>query len=201
MESTIGNAIGAVSPAQFSSHPIGVLIALSFIVILGIVLFWMLHLPQPMPREVARVVFSVDATRTIIVPILDLYYSERAVELACRLGRLQNAALVLAYIIEVPRLLTLDSPLPSDIEGRIKEALEHAKRIADRHGIKSITDTIRAREASEGIRKAVHGYRGDMIVLGIQITKEKPPTLFTRTVEALLRQPPCEVIIDSVPSA
>lgn len=183
------------------SHPFGVTLAILFIVILAGVLIWMLHLPRPMPQEAARAVYSVEAIRNIIVPILDLYYSERAVELACRLGKLHNAKLVLVYIIEVPRLLTLDSPLPSDIEERAAKALENARRIAERHSIKAIVDTIRAREANEGIRKAVQTYQGDIVVLGIQLAKDKPPTLFTRTAEALLRQPPCEVIIDSVPSA
>ncbi|MCS7252487.1 MAG: universal stress protein [Armatimonadota bacterium] len=183
------------------SHPLGVAIAILFIIILGVVLFWMLHLPQPMPQEVARAVYSVEAIRKIVVPILDLYYSERAVELACRLGKLHNAELVLIYIVEVPRLLTLDSPLPSNIEGRAKMALEGAKRIAERHAIKATTDIIRAREANEGIRKAVQAYHGDMVVLGMQLAKDRPPTLFARTVEALLRQPPCEVVIDSVPAA
>jgi len=56
-------------------------------------------LPQPLPQEVARAVYSVEAARVIVVPILDLFYSERAVELACRLGRQQHATLVLAYIV------------------------------------------------------------------------------------------------------
>ncbi len=93
-------------------HPLGVLIVIGFLVTLGGTLLWMLRLPPPLPQEVARAVYSVEAARTILVPILDLFYSERAVELACRLGRTQNATIVLAYIVEVPRLLTLDAPLP-----------------------------------------------------------------------------------------
>jgi len=195
----LGDPNSVVTPA--ASHPLGVLLAISFIIVLAGLLFWMLRLPQPMPQEVARAVYSVEAIRNIVVPILDPYYSERAVELACRLGKLHNAKLVLVYIIEVPRLLTLDSPLPSHVEEGAKEALNNAARIAERHSIKAVTDTIRAREANEGIRKAVQAYHGDMVVLGIQLAKDRPPTLFTRTVEALLRQPPCEVIIDSVPAA
>jgi uncharacterized protein YhhL (DUF1145 family) len=109
-------------------HPLGVLIAIGFLLTLGVMLFWMLRLPQPLPQEVARAVYSVEAARTILVPILDLFYSERAVELACRLGRMQNATIVLAYIVEVPRLLTLDAPLPPAISERAQKALEQAQR-------------------------------------------------------------------------
>ena len=120
-------------------HPLGVTFAFLFIIILGATLFWMLRLPTAMTQEVARAVFSVQATRCIIVPILDLFYTERAVELACRMGKQQNAAIVLAYIVEVPRLVTLDSNLPMEIEARAQQALENAQSIVERHGLKAMT--------------------------------------------------------------
>ncbi|MFN3422957.1 MAG: universal stress protein [Armatimonadota bacterium] len=180
-------------------HPLGVLIALGFLVTLGVTLFWMLRLPQPLPQEVARAVYSVEAARTILVPILDLFYSERAVELACRLGKTQNATVVLAYILEVPRLLTLDAPLPTEINERAQKALKHAQQIVERHGLRAVTDTVRAREADEGIRRAARTYQADLIVLGVQFSENRVPSLFARTADALLRRPPCELIIDSVP--
>ncbi|GBC98870.1 hypothetical protein HRbin17_01387 [bacterium HR17] len=182
-------------------HPLGVLIAIGFLLTLGVMLFWMLRLPQPLPQEVARAVYSVEAARTILVPILDLFYSERAVELACRLGRMQNATIVLAYIVEVPRLLTLDAPLPPAISERAQKALEQAQRIVERHGLAAVTDIVRAREADEGIRRAAQAYQADLIVLGVQFAENRVPSLFTRTADALLRRPPCELIIDSVPVA
>jgi nucleotide-binding universal stress UspA family protein len=152
-----------------------------------------------MAHEVARAVFSVQATRRIIVPILDLFYTGRAVELACRMGKLQNANLVLAYIVEVPRLLTLDSPLPAEVEQRAQEALKHARSIVERHGLKAMATTVHARETSEGIGQAVQTYQGDMVVLGMQSVEHHVPSIFTRTADALMRRPPCEVLIDSMP--
>jgi nucleotide-binding universal stress UspA family protein len=181
-------------------HPLGVLIAVGFLVTLGLTLFWMLRLPQPLPQEVAKAVYSVEAARVIVVPILDLFYSERAVELACRLGRQQHATLVLAYIVEVPRLLTLDAPLPPEVNERAQKALEHAQRIVERHGLKAVTEIVRAREADEGIRRTARNYQADLIVLGVQFAENRVPGLFTRTAESLLRRPPCEVIIDGVPA-
>ena len=180
-------------------HPLGVLIAFVFVVILGGTLFWMLHLPSPMAQEVARAVFSVHATRCIIVPILDLFYTERAVELACRMGKQQNATIVLAYIVEVPRLVTLDSRLPAETEERAQQALKHAKAIVERHGLKPVTKTLRAREANEGIGQIVQMYKGDIVVLGVQAAERHLPSIFTRTADALMRRPPCEVLIDSMP--
>jgi len=180
-------------------HPLGVLIALMFVLILGFTLFWMLHLPTPMAQEVARAVFSVQASRCIVVPILDLFYTERAVELACRMGKQQEAGIVLAYIVEVPRLVTLDSPLPPEIEERSRQALKHARTIVERHGLKAMTTMLRAREANEGIGRIVQTYHGDIVVLGVQAVERHLPSIFTRTADALMRRPPCEVLIDSMP--
>ena len=180
-------------------HPLGVLIALIFVVSLGATLFWMLRLPTPMTQEVARAVFSVQATRCIVVPILDLFYTERAVELACRTGKQQEADIVLAYIVEVPRLVTLDSPLPQEVEDRAQQALKHARSIVERHELNATTTTIRAREASEGISQIVQTYHADIVVLGVQAVERHLPSIFTRTADALMRRPPCEVLIDSMP--
>ncbi len=180
-------------------HPLGVTIALGFSVILGGTLFWMLKLPRPMAPEVARAVFSVDAARVIVVPILDLFYTERAVELACRMGRQQSALIILAYIVEVPRLLTLDSPLPPEVVERADKALKHAGSIVELHGLKASTTTVHAREASEGIAHAVHSCGGDMVILGMRTVEQRVPGIFSRTADALMRRPPCEVLIDSVP--
>ncbi len=181
-------------------HPLGIMIALGFVLILGGTLFWMLRLPGPMAQEVARAVYSVDAARTFIVPILDLFYTERAVELACRLGRQQSAAIVLAYIVEVPRLLTLDAPLPPEVKERAEQALKAAKSIVERHGLKASTTTVNSRAASEGIAQAVQSYGGDMVVLGMQAVEHRVPGIFARTAGDLMHRPPCEVLIDSVPS-
>lgn len=180
-------------------HPLGVFIAFCFILTLGSTLFWMLRLPRAMEQEVARAVYSVDAARCIVVPILDLFYTERAVELACRMGRQQNASIVLVYIVEVPRLLTLDAPLPAEVEERARQALKNAQTIVERHGLKVTTVTVKAREASEGIAQTVLTYQGDMVVLGMRTVEQRVPGIFARTAEGLLRHPPCEVLIDSVP--
>jgi nucleotide-binding universal stress UspA family protein len=180
-------------------HPLGVMIAFGFVLTLGATLFWMLRLPGPMAQEVARAVYSVDAARCIVVPILDLFYTERAVELACRLGRQQNASIILSYVVEVPRLLTLDSPLPPEVQERAEQALKHARSIVERHGLKASTTTVNAREASEGIGQAVQTYGGDIVVLGMRTVEHRVPGIFARTADALMHRPPCEVLIDSVP--
>jgi nucleotide-binding universal stress UspA family protein len=179
---------------------VGLLIAVVFLIVLGGALLWMLRLPRPLAREAARAVFSVEAARCIVVPILDLFYTERAVEVACRLGHHQGATIVLAYVVRIPRVLTLDAPLPRDVEERAREALAEAQQIVDRHGLRAVPLTVRAREIDEGIRRTVRAYGGDVVVLGMTGAEPALPTMFTRTAEELLRRPPCEVIVDKVPA-
>jgi hypothetical protein len=115
----------------------------------------MLRLPPPLSQDVARAVFSVEATRCIVVPILDLVYSERAVELACRLGQHQGA-----YIVEVPWVLALDTPLSREVEERAALALAEARQIMALHRLRGISMVVPAREVAGGIRRMVRASRG-----------------------------------------
>ncbi len=182
-----------------TSHPLGVLIALVFLVTLMLTIVWMIRIPQPLQQYAARAVFSVDQARNLIVPILDLYYSERAVELACRLVRNSDATITLVYIVEMPRSLSLDAPLPERDEERKRAALESARQIVQRHGLGFREEIRRCREADQGIRQAVHESGADIVVLGAPVGNLGLMGKFARIVDPLLRFPPCEVIIDSVP--
>jgi len=65
--------------------------------------------------------------------------------------------------------------------------------------LKPVMKTLRAREANEGIGQIVQMYKGDIVVLGVQAAERHLPSIFTRTADALMRRPPCEVLIDSMP--
>jgi nucleotide-binding universal stress UspA family protein len=106
----------------------------------------MLRVPRAVSAEIARAVRSVGAVRTILVPILEAYYSERAVELASRLGQVQKATILVGYVVEVPRTLPLGVPLPQ-VEQAAADALARAKQIVEMHALEAQTEVVRAREA------------------------------------------------------
>lgn len=174
---------------------VGAIMAAAFAIPMAALLLWMLRIPQPMPQEVARAVRSVGAVQTILVPILEHYYSERAVELACRLGEMQKAKILLGYVLEVPRTLSLDVPLPT-AEEQAKRALEEAKAIVRMHGLEAQAEIIRAREAGEGIARLARDRGVDLIVMGISPGERLTEGSAARIAEALFRHCPCEVIID-----
>ncbi|MDR5695991.1 MAG: universal stress protein [Armatimonadota bacterium] len=180
-------------------NPIGMGLAGLFAFALLSILWWMLHVPPPVPRDVARAVHSVNALKRILVPIFDTFYSERAVELACRLVEGQQATIILGYVIEVPRTLPLDIPLPRSDE-RAKEITEQATQIVARHHLPVVRQFIRAREAGEGIIRAARENRVDLIVLGLPLEFGLVESMETRAMGLLLRKAPCEVIVDRVPA-
>jgi nucleotide-binding universal stress UspA family protein len=183
--------VSAPSPIS----PLGVVLAAAFTLPMAALLFWMLRVPTPVPQEVARAVRSVGAVQTILVPILEHYYSERAVELASRLGGTQKAEILLGYVIEVPRTLPLGVPLP-DTERAAREALDQAKTIVKMHNLEVSTEIIRARQAGEGIARVARDRGVDLIVMGISPGERLTEGSAARCAESLFRHAPCEVILD-----
>lgn len=173
----------------------GVALALIFAAVMAALLVWMLRVPRPVSREIARAVRSVGAVRTIFVPILEAYYSARAVELASRLGADQKAKILLGFVIEIPRTLSLGASMPRVEEGG-RSALARAGEIVASHHLQSTTEMIRAREAGEGIIRAARDHDVDLIVLGIAPQAGFIEGSTERVAESLFRSAPCEVIID-----
>ncbi len=178
-------------------EPIGLLITGVFLASLGTIFWWMLHLPAPVPREVARAYRTVGG-RVLLVPVVGQVYSDRAVELACRLAREEETEIHLLYVLEIPRSLPLTSPLPA-AEKKAKEILDRAEAIVSLHNLRVCRHIERAREASEGILRAALDYGADVIVVGMRPRIPAMESLLGRTTDALLRRAPCEVIVDKMP--
>jgi len=174
---------------------LGSILAAAFAIPMAALLFWMLRLPRPISQEVARAVRSVGAVQAILVPILEHYYSERAVELASRLGETQKATILLGYVVEVPRTLSLGVPLP-EVEERANQALDQAKTIVGMHALQAQVEIIRAREAGEGIARVARDRGVDLIVMGISPGERLTEGSAARIAESLFRHAPCEVVID-----
>ena len=187
-------------PAIVEVHSLGIALAFFFVGALGSVLWWMLHPPVQIPAAAAKAHRSVFAVKRILVPTVGLPYSERAVELACRLGQEQKAVVLLVHILEVPRTLPLGVPLPED-EAEAAKALERAESIVTLHGLQPQKIIHRARIAGEEIARIAGEQDADMIVLGARAKVGLRDEMLGRTSELVLRHAPCEVIIDKLPGS
>jgi nucleotide-binding universal stress UspA family protein len=176
---------------------LGLSLACAFAFSVGGILWWMLHPPAQIGAAVAKARRSVGAIKKILVPTSGMPYSEKGIELACRLGMEQKAEIVLTYVLEVPRTLPLGAPLP-EAEAIAQQALERGKDIVELHQLVPIVLIERAREAGEGIIKAAKDNQADVIVLGIRPGDKGGKSTLGKTTETLIRKAPCEVIIDKI---
>lgn len=185
-------------PLLLVRHPLGLAIGVAFITMLVSVLWWMLHVPLPVSVEVARAIHSVRGVRRIMVPVMDRFYSERAVELACRLAQGHPAKILLANVIEVPRTMPLEIALP-DLERQGESAIADGLAIIKRHGLIGERTTIRTREAGEGIVHAAIDFDADILVIGVRSDQRMIDSIFSRTTALVMRRAPCEILIDYIP--
>lgn len=178
---------------------LGTLLAAVFAIAMGGLLWWMLTPPEAVKPLVAKAYRSVDALKRILVPTTGMPYSDRGVELACRLGEMQKADILLAYVIEVPRTLPLNAPLP-EADAKAEEALNRAVEIVKLHELEAKPLVERAREAAEGIIRAAKDNQADLIVLGMRTDFRGGQAGMGRTTETLLHRAPCEVVVDKLPA-
>ncbi len=176
-------------------HPLGLILAAIFAVSMGGLIWWMFRLPQPLSLPVAQARVSVEAIKRILVPTFGTAFAGREVELACRLGEDQKAEISLVYVLEVPRTLPLDAPMPEE-ERRGREALEMAKTIVDLHGLPSIMKIIRARVAGQEIVRAAAEQEVDLIIMGMKPGMGLSYEDFARNIDILMRKAHCELLID-----
>ena len=177
---------------------LGAVLAALFTIFMGGLLWWMLHPPKQIQPEVAKARHAVGAFKRILVPTSGVPYSEKGIELACRLGVEQEAEIVLTYVLEIPRTLPLNAPIP-EAEKEADEALKRGKEIVELHNLIPILRLERAREAGEGIVKVAKDNDVDVIVLGMRPTWRGSQTGWGKTTDILLRKAPCEVVIDKLP--
>ena len=178
---------------QLSS--LGILLAIIFTASMSSLIWWMLRVPAPISPEVAKARSSISYFHRILVPTVGASYSEKGIELACRLGHEQKAKIILTYVLEVPRTLPLNAFLP-ETESKAKKAIERAKEIVVLHGLEATDRIERAREAGEGIIRAANDQGVDAIVMGVRPRIGLTQDLLGRTTDTLLRRAPCEVIVN-----
>ncbi len=183
---------------MIQAHPLGILFAFVFAVSIGSLFYWMFRVPPMLPLPVIQVRHSVSAMRKIIVPIGETIPSERAVELACRLGHDQTADLLLVHVITVPYSMSLNTPLPEQ-EKAAQRILEIGRQIAVGFGIHPQTFVLHHRHVADAVLQVAREEEADAIILGVGIKSRVPGTDWGRTTADLLQRAPCEVIVDKVP--
>lgn len=177
---------------------LGVLMAIIFSGSMLSIILWMLHPPPPVSLSTAKATIAVSAIKKILVPTTGTVYSEKAVELACRLGWQQKATIYVAYVIEVPFTLPLGAAMEKS-EKIAREVVNRAAEIVKHHHLPVITKIERARKVGEGLIRLAREEDVDLIIIGIRPLRGITEKIMGRTSETILRNAPCEVVIDRRP--
>jgi nucleotide-binding universal stress UspA family protein len=176
---------------------LGALLAFFFTAFMGSLLWWMFHVPRAIPQAAARARRTVGAIKKILVPTSGTVYSERGIELACRLGEEQKAEIYLVNVLEVPRTLPLEAPLP-DAEAKSEDIIKRGEEIVSLRGLPVRGEVKRGRVAGEEIIRAAKDWEADLIVMGIRSQVTMAQDILGRDSGLILRRAPCEVIVDKL---
>ncbi len=178
---------------------LGALLAILFTASMTALLWWMLHVPRAIPLAAAKARRAVGAIKKILVPTSGTPYSEKGIELACRLGEEQKAEIYLVNVIEVPRTLPLDAPLP-EAQTKAADIIKRGEAIVELRGLQATGEIRRGRVAGEEIIRAAKDREADLIVMGIRSQIRMAQEILGRNSDLVLRRATCEVILDKLGS-
>jgi len=132
--------------------------------------------------------------RSILVPVKPGRMSQEAIDVACRLATQRRATIVGLAVVIVPLEMPLDATLP-DEEAEAYEVLDVAHAIGELYGVDVIERLVRARSAGRAIVDEAARRGTEIIVMGAPRRDRPRRTIFSDTVDFVLKHAPCRVMV------
>jgi APA family basic amino acid/polyamine antiporter len=132
--------------------------------------------------------------QSVLVVFDELHYVPEVMATAARLAARRRRAVHVLVTIAVPASSPIDAELP-ELEARAESILEEAKVLGGRR-VTGHFEKVRAGQTARRIVDEARALRAAAIVM--PLASDGGP--FGRTVETVLRERPCRVIIESIPS-
>jgi basic amino acid/polyamine antiporter, APA family len=133
---------------------------------------------------------------SILVPLVDGHYDERVMATAIKLAAGKRRGIHVLGLVTVPNALSIDSTMPEE-EAAADSAIEQA-RIQGGRRVSGHKEKIRAGQAGRRIIEEATDMRASAIVMPLP-RRVDGASLFGKTLETVLTERPCRVIIESVP--
>jgi APA family basic amino acid/polyamine antiporter len=137
--------------------------------------------------------------RRILVPMKVGDIGEEMVATAIALAKEHGAEIEAITVVRVPRQFELEGPLPPDVADRVDASLDEARLLGEDHGVEVRTDVVRARSIGHAIVEEATARRADLIVVGSSPRWRRQSRFFSPTVDFVLRNAPCEVLVVAFP--
>jgi nucleotide-binding universal stress UspA family protein len=133
-----------------------------------------------------------DSVRRILLPFTGQSISRRAFEAAVRLAKAENATIMPAFLVRVPRHMSIESPLPAQCaEGM--PVLEAIEQDATAQGVAVDSRIARGRTYRDALRRLLEEEHFDRII--VSATDSPRIGLSGEDLKWLLQRVPAEIMI------
>jgi APA family basic amino acid/polyamine antiporter len=132
--------------------------------------------------------------RTIVVPVMRTGETEEALVAAARLAAERGATVAIVSVVEVPLALPLDARLEHE-EDEAEALLDDAQALVESYGVRAVTRLLRARRAGPAIVEEARRRNAELVVVGAPRRAGGRRRIFGTTVDYVLRESPCRVLI------
>jgi CIC family chloride channel protein len=150
-------------------------------------------------RRDSRVLPARRDFKRILVPMKLGDIGEEMVATAIALAKDDPVEVQAITVVRVPRRFPLEGELPPEVAARVEASLEEARGLGEDHDVPVSTDVVRARSIGHAILEAARERDADLIVLGSSSRWRRQSRFFSPTVDFILRNAPCEVMVVAFP--
>ncbi len=141
---------------------------------------------------------DVPRFRRVLVPMKLGVIGEEMAATAVKLAAEHRATVEALHVVCVPLDLKLDADM-SAADARADESLAEAAALGAELGVKVSSVTVRSRAIGRAIVDRAKESNADLIVLGSSPRWRRQSRFFSPTVDFVLRQAPCEVLVVAFP--
>jgi APA family basic amino acid/polyamine antiporter len=134
----------------------------------------------------------------VLVPMKLGAIGEEMVATAVALAKERGASVDAVFVMQVPLEHALDAPL-HDLEEQAAASLAEAVLLGEENGVRVEPLSMRARSIGSAIVEQAAERGADLIVLGSSPRWRRQSAFFSPTVDYVLRNAPCEVLVVAFP--
>ena len=135
----------------------------------------------------------------VLVPMKLGDIGEEMVATAVALAKERGATVEAVFVVRVPRAFPLEGELPPEVRERADASLAEARALGEENGVEVVAHTIVARSIGHAIVEEAGTHGADLIVLGSSPRWRRQSRFFSPTVDHVLRNAPCEVLVVAFP--
>jgi CIC family chloride channel protein len=135
----------------------------------------------------------------ILVPMKLGDIGEEMVATAIAIAKESDAEVEAITVVRVPRRFPLEGDLPPDVASKVDASLEEARGLGEDHDVPVSTGVVRARSIGHAIVEEARARDADLVVLGSSSRWRRQSRFFSPTVDFVLRNAHCEVLVVAFP--